>query len=204
MTDRVDKFLDELDSAVEAEERRRVRGPLIEAAARLAARLVEALVELERSGWTATTIASDEVRAMHEELAGAETRRDLPQLVENALALLKVVEDGIVEGDPDRLRASLERAQALLQSNTKSRGKDQPHLPRPIRVTCRTCETVVVGHRHGGALNWNAVTKTLRDHEREKHDGYSAEIRDELRRALDRIRAGDEDVVAARYVLHQS
>jgi hypothetical protein len=204
MADRVDKFLDDLDSALEAEERRRERGPLLETAARHASRLADALDELERTGWTSTTVAGDEVRGLYDEVSRASTARDLPLLVENARALLKVVEDGIVDGDPARLRAGLERAQALTRTSARSRGKDQPHLPRPIRVSCRTCDTGVVGHRHGGASNWNAVTKTLRDHEREQHDGYSPEIRDELRRALDRIRAGDEEVVAARYVLRQS
>jgi hypothetical protein len=43
------------------------------------------------------------------------------------------------------------------------------------------------------------VTKELRDHEREQHGGYSTEIRDELRRALGLLRAGENTVNAGRY-----
>ena len=34
--------------------------------------------------------------------------------------------------------------EAVAQSVSRTRGKDQPHLVNPVRMTCTTCEATVV------------------------------------------------------------
>jgi hypothetical protein len=72
-----------------------------------------------------------------------------------------------------------------------------------VKVLCTECETVLVGRRRSGAVNWNAVTKEVRDHEREYHEEYSEELRYELRQARERLDAGESSVEAGRYQIGQ-
>lgn len=199
MTDRVEKFLSEFESAIDAADRQRSTTRDVASAERAARQLLELLDRLAAGGVFPAAVPAEDIRSLADELGSVRAPVGLGPLIENGRALVTVIEDGIVDGDLDRLRAALARAEELGEP-PRTRGEGQPRLAIPVRARCTTCDEVVVGKRRS-ASNWNAVTKELRDHERERHGGYSGEARDALRAALDRVRAGEEAVAAGRYVI---
>ena len=68
----------------------------------------------------------------------------------------------------------------------------------PGTVRCIDCGIVIVGMRQP-ASNWNAITKVIRQDERDLHGGYTEELRDELSRGLRELRSGQVVVAAGRY-----
>lgn len=200
VSDRIEKFIDELEAATDARERQMRSKVLVEQSERRAGRLAESLEALAETGFSTGAVTLDDVHALRVELAAVRDAAPLDPLIANAKALLTVVEDGLVDGDGSRLRAALARAEELASATARPRGEGQPHLASPIKVRCTSCETIVVGRRRGG-VNWNAVTKELRDHERERHGEYSTELRDDMRRAHERLDAGEALVEAGRYQL---
>lgn len=202
MTDRVEKFLSEFESAIDTAGRQRQASRDVATAERVARQLADLLDQLASIGVFPSTVPPEDVRALADELGSVRTSVNLVPLIDNGRALVTVIEDGIVDGDLVRLRAALSKAEALNEP-PRARGEGQTRLATPVRVRCATCDEVVVGRRRAGALNWNAVTKELRDHERERHGGYSVEARDALRDALGVVRAGEHEVTAGRYVISQ-
>jgi hypothetical protein len=116
MSDRVEKFVAEFEAAIDrrsAQIEHKAEKARVLRAGQL---LGQSLDELAKTGFVVQSITRDDVRALEEELAAVDEPTDLRPLVENARALLVVVEDGIVEGDTPRLRAALGRAEAISQS----------------------------------------------------------------------------------------
>lgn len=200
MSDRVDGFLDEFEMALEACRRRSESTRILERAIRQARQLASTLESLASSGLVAASVTSKALEALCSELSGLETSPDLEPLIANAKALLVVVEDGIIDGDADRLRRTLARAGELTHVPRQKRGAYGRPLSPPVRVRCTTCDDVVVGRRQGAA-NWSNVVGVLRNHEHDRHGGYGAELRDSLARSRRRLDQGEDDVEAGRYQL---
>ncbi len=115
MSDRVEKFVAEFEHAIDAQARQRDHQATLELAIVAAQRLERALEQLADAGIAPTAMSLDDLQALRRELAPAAEQVDLRPLIDNAKALLVVVEDGIVDGDAARLRSALGRATAVSQ-----------------------------------------------------------------------------------------
>jgi hypothetical protein len=203
MSDRVEKFLEEFELAIEAAGRGSTTESTVKAALRRSRQLTDLLESLAESGLLASSVTPQNLRALHDELSAA-SQSSLPApLIADAKALMRVVEDGIVGGDIERLRGALRRAEELDKATRRKPRARQPPLATAIRARCVDCSTIVAGQRSGGATNWNLVTRRVRDHERGNHGDDPTELRDDLASARQRLDSGDELVTAGRYELGQ-
>lgn len=202
MSERVEKFIDDFEKAIENRVELIDRRPRIQSTTRQAARLADLLDELRSSGLTTGSVSSHDIHALIKELSSGSDSVEWRQLLDNARALVTVMEDGIVEGDIDTLRSVLTRAESLPQGVARKGRRGDPNLPKPIRVSCTSCDAVIAGRREG-SRNWNGITKRIRDHERSDHEGYSSETRNALRPALQLLPSGKGSVEAARYILSE-
>lgn len=198
VTDRVEKFIEEFGLAIDASRSHATDSALINAAAREAAQLAETLERLSQRQGALSSVSAADLRSLQEELSSLRQTPSLEGLLTNGRALLQVVEDGIIDGDANRLRSLLTEAESLSGPRNRSRAPGQIHLEVPAKARCVECDDLLVGRRQP-ALNWNAITKVIRDHERDRHGGYSEELRDELSQGLRRLREGDAIVTAGRY-----
>ena len=203
MSDPVEMFVEEFEAAIETRLRDSERKRHVGMALRQSHQLAESLDRLARSGLITAVVTADDLRALGKELESAQVVADLEPLIVKARALVTVVENGIIEGDLDRLRASLGRAAELTHQSADRSGPSRRRLTSPVRVTCTTCDEIVVGRRGDGALSWIHLLKELRDHEREQHEEFTERLRDNLRRAHERLDAGDTFLEAGRYELRQ-
>ena len=201
MTDRVEKFTQEFESAIDTHRRFASDRSTIAAAKREAGQLASTLDRLALAHGAATTLSPSDLRTLHDELE-AMGPPPLDQLLANARALLQVVDDGIIDGDATLLRALLAEAEAISPVRQRDRSSGQTHLDTPAKAICLECDDLLVGRRQP-ALNWNAITKVIRDHSRDCHGGHTDEIRDQMSQALRDLRTGKEVVTAGRYRIGQ-
>ncbi|MGQ0823742.1 MAG: hypothetical protein ACT4OX_01715 [Actinomycetota bacterium] len=204
MTDKVEKFVNEFEAAIDAVARNTSSKRSVDLARRHATQLAASLEGLAAAGLTTAAVTSDDLEALDAELTAVREAPQLDPMIEKAKALVTVVEDGLVDADATRLRAALKRSEELTRTSGRVRGEGQPRLAKAVRARCSSCDDIIVGRRREGALNWNALTKSIRDHERDHHGGYSEDLRDDLRRARGRLDAGDSPVEAGRYELRQA
>lgn len=115
MSERVDKFVEELEDAIDSHARASERKQIISRVVRDAERLAELLDSLAGSGLPTTSVTPDDLRTLREELEGREPE-ELEPLALKARALLTVVEEGLVEGDAERLKAVLSRVDEVARS----------------------------------------------------------------------------------------
>jgi hypothetical protein len=203
VTDSVDQFLKGFERAVKDRVRQTETRSLITLATRQSSRLADMLDDLQGTGFELRSVTPDDLRSLEGELASIGNADHWRSLVRDARALLQVLDNGIVDGDAERLRAALELAEDLERTVSRRAG-GRIRLPRPVRVACATCNDVVVGRRPTGASNWNGVMKRLRAHERDRHGGYKSETRDDLGRAREDLLVSDEETVeAGRYLFTQ-
>lgn len=204
MSDPVEKFIEEFEAAIEGSLRGSERRRHIGLALRQTHQLADSLDRLAGSGLITVLVTADDLRALHQELERGHNGTELGPLIVKAKALITVVENGIVDGDLDRLRSALDRAGELTPRSVGRSGPSRRRLTSPVRVTCTTCDDIVVGRRGEGALSWTHLLKELRDHESEQHDEFTERLREELRRVRERLDAGDALLEAGRYELRQS
>ncbi len=129
MSDRVEKFVAEFEHAIDAQARQGQNQAALELAGVAAQRLERALDQLAAAGITPAAVSIDDLQALRAELTPSTDQADLRPLIDNAKALLVVVEDGIVDGDAARLRAALGRATAVSQGVTRP-STTGPRSPR--------------------------------------------------------------------------
>lgn len=198
VANRVDEFTEQFESVI-AEHRLYVESlPLLDSASRQAARLGDTLEQLADSAGVMKSVSPADIRSLQQELSSLKPASGLEGHVTKARALLQVIDDGLVDGDATRLRLLMAEAESISPARTRTRSSAQIHLPTPARARCVECDSVIVGMRQA-AGNWNAITKVIRDHERDVHGAYSEALRDELTDGLARLRAGEALVVAGRY-----
>lgn len=171
---------------------------MIAAAGRQAARLAETLEELGNVAGVMQSVSRTDLDSLQRELGSLQPMPALEGLLANARALLQVIADGIVDGDPDRLRLLMSEAESLHAPRARSRNSGQIHLPAPVKARCLECDDFIVGKRQP-AFNWYAITKAVRDHEREVHGVYTEFLRDELNEGLAGLRGGGITITAGRY-----
>lgn len=201
--DRVEKFIDEFATALDLQRRHAESADLIRSAIREAARLAESLTRLSEAGESPRSVTPADLSSLEAELSPLDNPPALAPLITNGRALLQVVEDGIVDGDGSRLSQLLSDATAFSGARHRDRSGDTTHLPVPVTVRCLDCDRLVVGNRQP-AVNWNAITKAVRDHQRDQHGGHSTDLRDQLSEALRALRSGASSVTAGHYEIRQS
>jgi hypothetical protein len=198
VNDRSQDIVEGIEGALETRARAYQSKRYVDLAVRQSSQLAESLERLAAAGLVTALVTPEDLLALRDELSAFQKAPRLEPLIASVTSLLAIAGDELVEGDAARLRAALNRAQEVVNSTERPRAEGQPQLPTPVRVRCTSCDDIVVGRR-SAALNWHAVTKQVRDHERDRHGGYSEELRDDLRRAHDRLNAGEKLVEAGRY-----
>lgn len=101
MSERVDRFIEELEVAIDSHARATDRKQVISRVVRHAELLADLLDSLAGSGLSTAAVTPDDLRALREELEGRGPK-ELGPLALKARALLTVVEEGLVEGDPEQ------------------------------------------------------------------------------------------------------
>lgn len=197
MSERVEQFVQEFGAAIDAQRLFAESKPLVEAARRQAGQLSSTLDRLAVDHGAPRSVSSADLHALEDELATF-SHPPLGPLMDKARALLQVVEDGFVDGDPGELRRLLSDAEMVLAAGQRQRGAAQRHLKVPAKALCTECDDLLVGRRQP-ALNWNSITLVIRDHERLVHGGYSDQLRDALSAGLRALRSGDSTITAGRY-----
>jgi hypothetical protein len=200
MSDEVEQFLVQFEAAIDASERGSTTKLTLRNAIRRSRGLAESLDELAASGVHPVSVTSSALKALQDELAAESTQSALLPLIADAKALVTVVEGGIIDGDLERLRATLEHAEKVEISKRRRRGERLPKLAIRIRARCVDCDEVVVGQQRGTA-NWSAVVRQVCGHEHERHGEDSAELRGSLLNLRPQLDDGDERVAAGRYEL---
>ena len=110
MTDRIEKFVEEFEAAIETHVRHSDTKRSTAAAVRQSARLAELLAQLSSVGLVTTAVTQDDLRALCDELTEAGAVPELEPMIAHARALLTVIEDGLVDGDAERLRVAVARS----------------------------------------------------------------------------------------------
>lgn len=131
---------------------------------------------LAAEGISFESLTSDDVRAFTDEIHAFTGLDRLRQLTNSASALLRLVDDGIVDGDAPRLRRAVERAEiATATAVAVPEIADEEVDPSLVRVRCATCSARVVGRRRP-ATTWEQMAEILSDHSSGAHGGDTAQV----------------------------
>src|SRR5579884_4028614 len=96
MSDRVEKFLSEFESAIDAASRQRNTIRDLGSAERAARHLLELLDHLAAAGVFPATVPAEDIRSLADELGSVRAPVSLVALIENGRALVTLIQDGIV------------------------------------------------------------------------------------------------------------
>lgn len=201
MPDRVDKFIEDFQSAIDARRRYSKDSQLITGTTRRATKLAADLDRLARIQGMPRMMDPADLRALAEELTAWQQQPALDSLVTNGRALLRLVEDGIIDGDAVRIQALLAEAESVSRLGKKLPPSGPRRLNTHAKARCMDCQSDLIGR--GGSVNWGLIAKRIRDHEREQHGTYTSALGDELRRGLQGLRGGSTRVKAGRYEVGQ-
>lgn len=149
MSDRVDTFLREFESAIDDHLGHEQRARLVARTGRLAEQLSESLHQLADLGVHTRNVTTHDLQELLEELLIPNDPAELGPMMTKASALVTVLEDGLVDGDIDSLRALLERASTVAGTVRARRRRANRTRSTPIDILALEGRTFTNNSRRG-------------------------------------------------------